>query len=205
MDKELEDDPYINKFIDETYLIVSRTRNSQRLYVAVDRSDGEKRFVGVRLEETQGGGTLEQESRNLQRLQGIPHFPLLLWTGMETIDNRDCAVLVTELVGPSLNDFFGHCHKEFKLSTTVLVALKMLDCIQALHSKNLLHKDLSPESFCFGLGERSNDLILASLAHCSLYRDPFSKNHISYNEDKIVTHFNLYTSLNVLSGIGSLQ
>lgn len=74
--------------------------------------------------------------------------------------------------------------------------------IEELHTRNLLHKNIGPEAFCFGTGYKSYQLMMTCFQHATPYRDNFSKNHIPYREDLIVNHYNQFTSVNVLSGLG---
>lgn len=133
----------------------------------------------------------------------------MFWFGPQNLDGHDCLVMVIEMLGPTLQDYFVHCNKEFNISTTAIVALKMvgladqIEALEVLHSYHFLCKNISPETFCFGVGEKSHVMMLASLGNASLYKDPFSNSHIGYSEENIVTSFNAYTSVNVLAGIGS--
>lgn len=70
--------------------------------------------------------------------------------------------------------------------------------------RNLLHKNIGPEVFCFGTGYKSYQLMMTNFQHATPYKDNFSKNHIPYCEDLTVSQYNQFTSVNVLSGLGSL-
>ena len=52
-------------------------------------------------------------------LVGIPKF---YWFGYE----GDFAILVTELLGPNLEDLFNLCSRKFSLKTVLMLALKMV-------------------------------------------------------------------------------
>lgn len=137
-------------------------------------------------------------------------MPIIYWYGPETIENQQCFVLVTEMLGPTLHDLFVHCNKDFSVSTVAVLAVKLvlesdqIEVIEAVHTKDYLHKNISPDQFCFGVGDKSHVLMLWNFSYAALFRDAFSKNHIGYNEERIVTNYNIFTSVNVLSGIGRL-
>tara|TARA_B110000285_G_C15051074_1_gene577019 strand:+ start:72 stop:224 length:153 start_codon:yes stop_codon:yes gene_type:complete len=48
---------------------------------------------------------LEYETKLLEKLQGTPGFPKVLWYGIE----GDYKALVMEMLGPSLHDLFEFC------------------------------------------------------------------------------------------------
>lgn len=119
-------------------------------------------------------------------------------------------MLVTEMLGPTLQDYFLHCNKEFNVSTSVILAFKMvpsrdqIEVVEALHARNFVSKNIGPENFCFGIGDKSHTLMMQTFGTASLFKDPFSKNHVGYSEENIVVNFSIYTSINVLAGIGKL-
>lgn len=112
------------------------------------------------------------------------------------------------MLGPTLQDYFLHCNKEFNVSTTVILAFKMvhlsyqIEVIEGLHARNFVSKNIGPENFCFGIGDKSQTLMMQTFGTATLFKDPFSKNHVGYSEENILVNFNIYTSINVLAGIG---
>jgi hypothetical protein len=58
----------------------------------------------------------------LKHLQGSFVVPKLYWAGTE----GDYKVMVTELLGPSLESLFGICHKKFSLGTVLSLAEQLV-------------------------------------------------------------------------------
>ena len=73
-----------------------------------------------------------------------------------------------------------------------------------LHSKGIIHRNLAPENFVFGFGDRSSQLMLHNFFNSSHFHDPLTDSHIPYDEDKVVGIFNMFSSINALVGVGSL-
>lgn len=65
---------------------------------------------------------LMQESRIYKTLMGGPGVPWMMWSGKQ----GDYNVLVLDLLGPSLEDLFKICNKQFSLKTVLLLADQMV-------------------------------------------------------------------------------
>lgn len=116
------------------------------------------------------------------------------------------------MLGPNLHELFIHCQMAYTFSTVAIIAVKIVDFVlieiemlELLHEIGFLHKNIAPEHFVFGIGEKSQQLLGTNLAFSTPFKDPFSKNHIPYSEDRFLMHFNVYTSVNVLAGTGKLR
>lgn len=61
---------------------------------------------------------LQQETKIYKTLQGGPGVPWMVWSGRSGAYN----VMVTDLLGPSLEDVFRRCNRHFSLKTVLLLA-----------------------------------------------------------------------------------
>ncbi len=60
--------------------------------------------------------------------------------------------MVMERLGPSLHDIFYLFDHKFSLKSTVMIALEMLNLLEALHAQRFLHRDIKPSNFAIGKG-----------------------------------------------------
>lgn len=137
------------------------------------------------------------ESRLYHHLKGGIGIPRVKWFGIE----GDYNVLVMELLGPSLEDLFNFCHRKFSLKTVLMLADQMLRRIEYMHSKNYIHRDLKPDNFLMGLGEKSHMLYLIDFGLAKRYRDNRTHRHIMYRENKSLTGTARYASIYTHLGI----
>ena len=67
---------------------------------------------------------LKQESKIYKSLMGGPGVPWIIWSGKQ----GDYNVMVIDLLGPSLEDLFKMCNRNFSLKTVLLLADQLV-CI----------------------------------------------------------------------------
>ncbi|KAL7056053.1 hypothetical protein AAHC03_020951 [Spirometra sp. Aus1] len=88
--------------------------------------------------------TLATEVAVLRALVGCPNVCQLLSTGKTS----KVAFIVMTLQGPSLSVYFKKSpQRRISLSTTLRLACKCLDAIEAVHSVGYLHRDIKPGNF----------------------------------------------------------
>lgn len=53
-------------------------------------------------------------------------------------------VMVTDLLGPCLEDLFNKCNRRFSPLCVMMLAEQLVDRIQYVHQKNFIHRDIKP-------------------------------------------------------------
>ncbi|KAM1247335.1 hypothetical protein ACFX2J_043291 [Malus domestica] len=137
------------------------------------------------------------ESKLYTVVHGGPGIPNVRAFGSE----GDYNFLVMELLGPSLEDLFQVCNRKFSLKTVLMLADKMLDRLEFVHSKSVLHRDIKPDNFVMGVGRRANQVYIIDLGLAKKYRDPSTHRHIPYRENKSLIGNARYASVNTHLGI----
>ena len=124
-------------------------------------------------------------------------MPTLYWAGEE----GEYSVMVTDLLGPNLEDLFNFCDRRFSVRTTLMLADQMIARLEHLHSQGFLHRDIKPENFLIGRGKMANVVYLLDYGLVKKYKDPNSQKHIPYRDNKMLTGTVRYASIATHEGI----
>jgi serine/threonine protein kinase len=116
-------------------------------------------------------------------------------------EEGDYNVLIMDLLGPSLEDLFSFCGRQFELKTVLMIADQLLSRVEYLHTKNYIHRDIKPDNYLIGLGRRSNTVHLIDFGLAKKFRDSKTHQHIPYKENKNLTGTARYASINAHLGI----
>ena len=123
-------------------------------------------------------------------------FPKLKWYG--TSYNKKYNYLVTELLGNPLSKIIGKLNFQNALN----IGIQIIERIQLFHSLGLIHRDIKPDNFLFGLNETNkNILYLIDYGFAKKYIDDETGLHIKkeLTNKKSIIGTPKYVSLNVHS------
>lgn len=137
--------------------------------------------VAIKLQPTvPRNSPIRQESKIYKTLSGSPGIPWIMWSGK----HGDFDVMILDLLGPSLEDLFKMCNKHFSLKTVLLIADQLLERIEFIHSRDLVHRDVKPANFVMGVGKSSSVINVIDFGLAKKFRDPRTTMHIPYEQDE---------------------
>lgn len=108
--------------------------------------------------------------------------------------------MVTELLGPSIDDLHKYCKSKFTLKTGLLLGKQMISRLEYFQNKQFIHRDVKPENFCMGYGSKSNIVYLIDYGLSKRYSDPKTGQHIPLKDGKSLTGTARYASINTHLG-----
>lgn len=164
----------------------------------------EQDYCAMKIEENKNDDKLKGESKIMlalsnssQRRQGIP---LMRWYGTDT-NFSQLNFMVTDILGPNLEDLFVLCNRRFSLKTVLMIADSTISLIEYMHQKSYIHRDIKPENFLVGINNQSHLLYAIDFGLSQRYRDPNTHSHISFRENRPLVGTARYMSINNHLGI----
>lgn len=165
------------------------------IYEGVNMTNNQK--VAIKFEPRKTDAPqLRDEYKSYQIMSGSTGIPIVYYFGVESVYN----VLVLDLLGPSLEDLFEISSRTFSIKTVCMLAIQMIQRIQATHERNLIYRDIKPDNFLVGRHSNATTVYLIDFGMAKYYRDPQTKQHIPYREKKSLSGTARYMSINTHLG-----
>ena len=188
-------------FIKENSIIFKKYRVKKKLGegafgdVYMGSSIENNELVAIKVEQRKiAKPLLETEAFFLYSLRGLG-IPEVLSFGRL----RNYNVLVEPLLDKSLFDLFAERRKRLALEDICLIAKQVIDRIQWIHSKNIVHRDIKPDNFLIGRKD-PNVIYLIDFGLSKKYKSSTTGKHIKFGFTGKLTGTVRFASANALRG-----
>ena len=188
-------------FIKENSIIFKKYRVKKKLGegafgdVYMGSSIENNELVAIKVEQRKiAKPLLETEAFFLYSLRGLG-IPEVLSFGRL----RNYNVLVEPLLDKSLFDLFAERRKRLALEDICLIAKQVIDRIQWVHSKNIVHRDIKPDNFLIGRKD-PNVIYLIDFGLSKKYKSSTTGKHIKFGFTGKLTGTVRFASANALRG-----
>jgi serine/threonine protein kinase len=132
-----------------------------------------KEYVAIKVEPIKDDlKLLKNESNIYQYLNNCEGIPSVKWFGKDETNYY----MVISLLGNSLQDLINNKHR-FSLALTLKIGIRILSILKTIHEKGLVHRDIKPDNFLFGLNQ-INNIYLIDFGFCKSYIDNGNHNKI---------------------------
>ena len=138
---------------------------------------------------------LEKEAYFLYSLQGFG-IPEIITYGHSGKYN----ILIQQLLGKSLTFLFDNNKNKNKIKDLCMAAIQIIERIEFIHSKFILHHDIKPDNFLVGYPDNKN-IYLIDFGLSGKYRSSRTKKHINFLINDSNPGTAEYLSLNASFGI----
>ena len=109
--------------------------------------------------------------------------------------------MIIELLGPSLEDLFVRHGKRLSDKSVMMIADQIIERLEHLHTKHVIHRDIKPHNFLMGLSRNQNLVHIIDYGLVTLYRDSDTQAHIPYQEGMDLCGTARFASINTHNGI----
>jgi serine/threonine protein kinase len=171
-----------------------------QVYKGIHKETNE--LVAVKLErkkETNTSKLFEEADflKNLKKNLNCPYVPGVLRIGTSQKWNY----MIMDYLGPSLEELFTYCSKQFTLKTTLMLAEQILSAIHNIHKNGIVHRDIKPDNFLIGYGKTHKKIFLIDFGLSKTYINSNTFQHEEYNQCKQFTGSFRYSSIYNHKGI----
>ena len=164
-------DPILNKKYFSKYKAIKKLGEGS--FGKVYKAEYKGEYYALKFEShNEGQNLLEAEATIMSYLKG-PNIPLIKSFGFA----GDYNILVMQLLGKSLEDIFNKLEM-FSVKTTAMLGYQMLNVLQYIHDKHIIHRDIKPDNFVMGINDKNAILYLLDFGLAKKYRS--SKTLIQY-------------------------
>jgi serine/threonine protein kinase len=135
---------------------------------------------------------LKHETKIYQHLDNKSGFPQVKWFGIQD----DKFFMALTLLGPSLTTLKTPSSNPFSLFNIKILSRKMVERLEFIHSKGILHRDIKPDNFLM----KDDELYLIDFGLCKKWKNE-EGSHIKERSQRSPLGTANYISVNVHQGI----
>ena len=189
-------DKMIGKLIFDRYKLLERLGSGS--FGSIYKAEYQNKFFAIKLEDKERGqNLLENEAYIMSYLRG-PGIPMVKSFGCSSKHN----ILVMELMGKSLEDIFeSFVVKKMSIRCVCNIGYQMIEILEYIHDKHIIHRDIKPDNFVVGLGNLKKYIYLLDFGLSKKFRSSRTLKHYQLVKNKNLTGTARYASINALNGM----
>ena len=186
----------LNKIIFGKYEIIKKIGQSSYSSVFLGKYINKKNYVAIKVQDKNAFvSELEKEAYYQYLLRGFG-IPKILSFGK----NRKYNILVETLLGKTIYEYFTkNKNANTKMKDLCMVAIQIIDRIQYIHSKNIIHQDIKPENFLVGNPDTSIIYII-DFGLSKKYRSSRTGKLFSFSKNNKFYGTMNFSSINAMKG-----
>ena len=161
-DNNSERDPVIGKIFFSKYKAIQKLGEGS--FGKVYKAEYNNEYYALKMEyKSKEQGLLEIEATIMSYLKG-PNIPYIKSYGY----SGDFNVLVMQLLDRSLEDLINK-YNTFSIKTVAMLGYQMMNILQFIHDKHIIHRDIKPDNFVMGLNEVKKKKLTGTARYASIH------------------------------------
>ena len=195
--ESVNNDSFIGTILFHKYTLMKKLGEGSfgRIYSAKENSTNN--WYAIKLENKNRSQNLLESEAYIMSYLNSPRIPMVKSFGY----TGDYNVLIMELMGKSLEDLFESMPtKKMSVRCVCNIGYQMIEIIEYVHNKHIVHRDIKPDNFVMGKGNKSKFLFLLDFGLAKKYRSSTTLKHYPLIKKKHLTGTARYASINALNG-----
>ena len=195
--ESVNNDSFIGTILFHKYTLIKKLGEGSfgRIYSAKENSTNN--WYAIKLENKNRSQNLLESEAYIMSYLNSPRIPMVKSFGY----TGDYNVLIMELMGKSLEDLFESMPtKKMSVRCVCNIGYQMIEIIEYVHNKHIVHRDIKPDNFVMGKGNKSKFLFLLDFGLAKKYRSSTTLKHYPLIKKKHLTGTARYASINALNG-----
>lgn len=167
-----------NKYILYSTYVIGKGSFGKVIY-AKDINGNDLCFKFEKSSDHKNNSILKEEFKVYLKIKGFGVPRILAFGSFKS--NR---YLIMELLGPSLDKLFVLCDKKFELDTSIYLGIEMINRIEHIHKRGIIHRDIKPNNFMFGkfdseTGCNGETVYIIDFGLSTSYIEPYNEDDLS--------------------------
>ena len=190
-DNNSSKDPIIGKIFFSKYKAIKKLGEGS--FGKVYKAEYNDQYFAIKMEyKGKDQGLLEIEATIMSYLKG-PYIPYIKSYGY----SGDFNVLVMQLLDKSLEDLINK-YNTFSIKTVAILGYQMVNILQYIHDRHIIHRDIKPDNFVMGAQEDNAKLYILDFGLAKKYRSSRTLVQYPYVKKKKLTGTARYASIHAL-------
>ena len=192
----LKEDPLIGQKLLNKYTIIKKLGEGS--FGLIYSVKSQHNFYAAKLESRNRGQNLLENEACIMYYLGGKKIPSL----KSYANDINFNILIMELMGKSLEEIFESLpNKKMSINCVAKLGIQMVQILEYIHDKHIIHRDIKPDNFVMGRGIKSKYLYLLDFGLAKKYRSSTTLAHYRMIKKKNLTGTARYASINALNGL----